>query len=168
MKNRKIQVHLFGATGERTTEVFTRGGFLSRHIHAPRETAPVSEKISVCPEPTTPSEAPKVAVAVPEDFQVDSPILRSMQQMHKTMSGWLILEEILYVATTQFGVTANQRTLLDAMRTLYREGQVEHQRNRFGQDCFRLATQKPALKALLAEVDAIMVKTDSAIVNINR
>ena len=153
----KVRVRLFGAAGERTTEVFTRGGFPTRHIKAPRETASVSEKTSACPEPTTPSEAPKVAVTAPEDFQVDSPILRSMQQMHRTMSGWLILEEILYVATTQFGVTANQRTLLDAMRTLYREGQVEHQRNQFGQNCFRLPSKNPPnLKALLVEVDTII------------
>ena len=162
----KIQVHLFGATGERTTEVSTRGGFPTRHIHAPRETAPVSEKTSVCSEPPTPSGAPVDTETKPEPVHEDSPespILIVMQQMHKTMSGWLILDEILYVATAQFGMTVSHDSLRDALRPLYRERKVEHQKNRFGQDCFQLPSEKPPnLKMLLVEVDAVMSEGGAA------
>lgn len=124
----KVRVRLFGAAGERTTEVSTRGGFPTRHIKAPRDT----------------------------DEKHATSVLDILKQMHPSVDGWLILDEIVLVATTEFGMTANHDNLRDALRPLYRDGHVEHQKNRFGQDCFRLPTQKPYLKALLAEVDAIL------------
>lgn len=58
-----------------------------------------------------------------------------MQSMEKR---YLIIDEILFVATTKFGITASLRTLRDALRHLWNNGQVKYQKNRFGQDCFAL------------------------------
>ena len=162
MKNRKIQVHLFGALGERTTEVSTRGGFPTRHIKAQRETAPSrksrdhNHRDGVLP-PTFES----VSETKTDEKRATS-VLDILKQMHPSVDGWLILDEIVLVATAQFGMTVNHDNLRDALRPLYRQGHVEHQKNRFGQDCFRLATQKPNLKVLLAEVDAIIGVGDAS------
>lgn len=171
MKNRKIQVHLFGALGERTTEVSTRGGFPTRHIKAQRETVPSRKSAGASHrddhDRTTPvSDHNHRDGVLPPTFkpvsetQTDekhaTSVLDILKQMHPSVDGWLILDEIVLVATAQFGMNTNHDKLRDALRPLYREGQVEHQKNRFGQDCFRLATQKPNLKVLIAEVNAIM------------
>ena len=156
MKNRKIQVHLFGALGERTTEVSTRGGVPTRHIKAQCETVPsrksrdYNHRDGVLPPTFEPASETK------RDEKHATSVLDILKQMYPSVDGWLILDEIVLVATAQFGMTTNHDKLRDALRPLYRAGHVEHQKNRFGQDCFRLATQTPNLKSLLAEVDAIM------------
>lgn len=162
MKNRKIQVHLFGALGERTTEVSTRGGFPTRHIKAQRETAPSrkardhNHRDGVLPPTLEPVSETKT------DEKHATSVLDILKQMHPSVDGWLILDEIVLVATAQFGMTVNHDKLRDALRPLYREGHVEHQKNRFGQDCFRLATQKTNLKSLLAEADAVIGVGDAS------
>ena len=162
MKNRKIQVHLFGALGERTTEVSTRSGFPTRHIKAQHETAPFrkvrdhNHRDGVLPPTFEPVSETQT------DEKHATSVLDILKQMHPSVDGWLILDEIVLVATAQFGMTVNHDKLRDALRPLYREGHVEHQKNRFGQDCFRLAIQKPNLKSLLAEVDAIISVGDAS------
>lgn len=58
-----------------------------------------------------------------------------MQSMEKR---YLIIDEILFVATAKFSITASHRTLREALRHLWNNGQVKYQKNRFGQDCFAL------------------------------
>ena len=157
MKNRKIQVHLFGALGERTTEVSTRGGFPTWNpIKAQCETAPSrkSRDPNHCDGVLPPTFEPVSETKTDEKHATS--VLDILKQMHPSVDGWLILDEIVLVATAQFGMTANHDNLRDALRPLYREGHIEHQKNRFGQDCFRVATQKPNLRVLLTEVDAII------------
>lgn len=155
MKNRKIQVHLFGALGERTTEVSTRGGFPTRKPIkvSSRETAPSlpSETQTETQSPVNPKSD---AFPAPTLFEV----LKWMEAS-EDHSGWLIIDEILFVATTLFKMTFNHNTLLDALRLLYQKGVLEYRRNSFDQHTFRLIekqTAAPSLKDLLAEVDTIM------------
>lgn len=159
--NRKIQVHLFGATGERTTEVSTRGGFPTRHIKTRCERVP-AEPVSE----TKTKEATHRGDLGPTTSCDEKPatnLLDILKQMHPSLDGWLILDEIVFVATVQFGMTVSHDTLRAALRPLYREGKVEHQKNRFGQDCFRLPSEKPPnLKMLLVEVDAMMSEGGAA------
>lgn len=58
-----------------------------------------------------------------------------MQSMEKR---YLIIDEILFVATTKFGITANHTTIKEALRQLWNNGQVKYRKNPFGQDCFSL------------------------------
>ena len=58
-----------------------------------------------------------------------------MQSMEKR---YLIIDEILFVATAKFGITASHSTLREALRQLWNNGQVKYRKNRFGQDCFAL------------------------------
>ena len=44
------------------------------------------------------------------------------------MDGWFAMDDIL-TATAGFGIKANPATLLDALRTLYRQKRVAHKRN---------------------------------------
>ena len=144
--SKKIRVRLLGAAGERITEVTTRGGFPTRHIKSQCETVPSTEPVS---ETQT-------------DEKRATSVLDILKQMHPSVDGWLILDEIVFVATAQFGMTVNHNNLRDALRPLYREGQIEHRKNRFGQDCFRLTPQKTNLITLLAEVDTIMSEGGAA------
>ena len=78
--------------------------------------------------------------------------------------GWLIIDEILFVATTQYKMKFNHNTLLNALRLLFQKGVLEYRLNRFNQHTFRLIEkqQKPSdLKTLLAEVDAVIGKEDA-------
>lgn len=77
---------------------------------------------------------------------------------------WFIIDEILFVATTQFKIRANHTTLLAALRELYRHGRVDHKTNRFDQHMFKWVgdAQKTDLHALLAAVDAILGGTPDA------
>lgn len=61
-----------------------------------------------------------------------------MRSMQTPPCGYLIVDEILFVATTQFGITANHTTIEEALRQLWNKGQVKHRKNPFGQDCFAL------------------------------
>ena len=120
----KIQVRLFGATGERTTEITARGGFTTRHVKAPRETVPsifepVNPKSDAFPAPTLLEVIRWMEAS--EDFQ-----------------GWLIIDEILFVATAQYKMKFNQPSLLNALRGLYQQGHLAHRLNRFNQHTFRL------------------------------
>lgn len=158
MKNRKIQVHLFGALGERTTEVSTRGGFPTRHIKVPRETAPSlfepdAEKVHTAQQPSTTTLS-----ASKTDLDPATQVLEVLRQMHAGPEGWIIFDEIIFVARIQQKLQFTWDSLREALRLLYRQKQVEHQQNRFGQDCFRLVEklQNTHLKALLAQVNAIM------------
>ena len=72
---------------------------------------------------------------------------------------WLIIDEILYVATAQYKMKFNHKTLLDALRLLYKEGCLVYRLNNFDQHTFRLIeNQENHLKSLLSEVDAILAK----------
>jgi len=151
-----VRVHLFGAAGERTTEVSTRGGFPTRHIKAQCETGPSTKPVSETQTQET-SHHGDLDRTTSSDEKHATSVLDILKQMHPSVDGWLILDEIVFVATAEFGMTTSHNKLRDALRPLYRDGQVEHQKNRFGQDCFRLPSEKPPnLKALLVEVDAIM------------
>ena len=148
---KQILINLFGTAGKRTVEITTRGGFLTRHIKAPRETA---ASIS------TPETRPKSAPVNPKPDAAHPPslleVLRWMEAS-ENHSGWLIIDEILFVATTQYKMKFNHNTLLDALRLLYEKGVLEYRLNRFNQHTFRLIeNQETTLKSLLAEVDALM------------
>lgn len=68
--------------------------------------------------------------------KVDPESIKSvMQSMEKR---YLIIDEILFIAKTEFGINANHRTLRDALRHLWNKGHVKYRKNRFGQDCFSL------------------------------
>ena len=120
----KIQVRLFGTTGEHTTEISTRGGFTTRHVKAPRETVP-----SIF-EPVNPKSD---AFPVPTLLEV----IRWMEAS-EAHSDWLIVDEILFVATTQYKMEFNQQSLLDALRLFYQQGRLAYRLNRFNQHTFRL------------------------------
>ena len=88
-------------------------------------------------------------------------LLEVIRFMHASdnHSGWLILDEILFVATTHYKMKFNHQTLLDALRELYTQGGLAYRLNRFDQHTFQLIeNQEPSLKMLLAEVDACMGK----------
>ena len=163
MKNRKIQVHLFGALGERTTAVSTRGGFPTRHIKVPADA--LSGNTPTEPKPPLKSSDQNEAVLQSpvnptSDTFPETPtlfeVLRWMEASDNH-SSWLIIDEILFVATAHYKMEFNQDTLLNALRLLYQKGGLEYRLNRFNQHTFRLIeNQTPDLKALLAEVDAVM------------
>ena len=86
----------------------------------------------------------KTPKAKPESelTEVDSPatILVVLQKMAEspTFADWLIEDEIVRVATKHFNFKINVTSLLNLLRPLWHEGKIEHQRNRFGQNCFHL------------------------------
>lgn len=153
---KKLAINLFGTAGKRTVEITNRGGFTTRHVKAPRETVPsIFAPAKPKPEQTPPTEQ-KTEHAPPTLFEV----LRWME-VSEDHTGWLIIDEILFVATSQFKMKFNHDTLLDAMRFLYKEGLLGYKRNSFNQHTFCLiekGVETCDLKALLAEVDAIMGK----------
>ena len=159
---KQIAITLFGAAGTRTLEITTRGGFPTRHIKAPRETAPSlfepdAEKVCTAQQPS-----PATLSTSKTDLDPATQVLEVLRQMHAGPEGWIIFDEIIFVARVQQKLQLTWDSLRDALRSLYRQKQVEHQQNRFGQDCFRLVEklQNTHLKALLAEVNAIMGKGD--------
>ena len=157
---KQIKVNLFGATGERQIDITSRGGFPTRHIKAPREvSAPVLPSKTLTE--TKPQVDPKSdAFPAPTLFEV----LKWMEAS-EDFRGWLIIDEILFVATTQYKMKFNHNTLLDALRLLFQKGCLEYRLNRFNQHTFRLIEKQqpsPSLKELLAEVDTIIKKGDKA------
>ena len=147
---KQVKITLFGAKGKRTLNITTRGGFLTRHIKAPRETAPST------PAPANPK--PAVEKRKPDAFPAPT-LLEVLKWMEASedFQGWLIIDEILFVATVQYKMKFNRDTLLDALRFLFQKGCLEHRLNRFNQHTFRLIEkQENHLKSLLAEVDTIM------------
>ncbi len=167
---KKLTITLFGATGTRTLEITPRGGFPTRHVKAPRETvpslfepetpkAPAADQTS---ESNTPPTSTTEKSSVPSPAEGSPPtLLEVIRFMHASdnHSGWLILDEILFVATTHYKMKFNQQTLLDALRDLYTQGTLAYRVNRFDQHTFQLIeTQEPSLKMLLAEVDTLTGK----------
>lgn len=157
---KQILINLFGAAGKRIVEITPRGGFFTRHIKVPRrETA---SSISA------PETNPKSAPVNPEPDEVQPPtLLEALNWMEasENHSGWLIIDEILFVSTTLYKMTFNHNSLLDALRLLFQKGVLEYRLNRFNQHTFRLIDKQkaaPDLKPLLAEVDAIMSEGDKA------
>lgn len=144
---KQVKITLFGAAGKRTVEITSRGGFFTRHIKAPRKSVP---------------STPKPVPVPPKPDEVSPPTLLEVlkwMEVSDNHDGWLIIDEILFVATTQYKMKFNQDSLLDALRLLYREGCLAYRLNRFDQHTFRLIeNQENHLKTLLAEVDAILEK----------
>lgn len=151
MKAEKIKVTLFGKAGTRHVSVTANGIFPTRHIKARREDTPPPKKSRT---PKSAKTAKPARVKLPLD---PVSIVEVIRFMHASVnhSDWLIIDEILYVATALFKIRANHTTLLPVMRTLFKNGHVEHRKNRFDQDCFRLI-ENDNLKALLAEVKVTM------------
>lgn len=170
---KQVKVNLFGKSGQRSVEVTTRGGFPTRHIKVPVE--PVPSIFS----PVTEAEQQAAALLKPPVSSKNTDPKRSvtaeaalevLQKMTQDADpkavdhDWFIIDEILFVATTQFKIRANHTTLLDALRTLYQQEQVVHKTNQFDQHMFKLveAEKQTDLHTLLAEVDAIMGGTPDA------
>lgn len=155
MKKQKVQITLFGANGERTLEINTRGGFFTRGIKAPRES--VSTSPSEKPAPVDPKSE---AMPLSQESENPPTLLEVLRYMEASAdcAGWLIIDEILFVATTMFKMKFNHNTLLDALRELFKEGFLVYKQNQFGQHTFRLIEKQVAshnLKNLLAEADAL-------------
>ena len=169
---KKLTITLFGATGTRTLEITPRGGFPTRHVKAPREngfpslfepeTPKVTPAADQTPKPDTPPTSTTEKSSAPSPAEGSPPtLLEVIRFMHASdnHSGWLILDEILFVATTHYKMKFNQQTLLDALRELYTQGGLAYRLNGFDQHTFQLIeTQEPSLKMLLAEVDTLMGK----------
>ena len=83
------------------------------------------------------ADGTETLINCPDCHQETEPeaIKKVMQSMQE---GYLIIDEILFVATAKFGITANHSTLREALRHLWNNGQVKYRKNRFGQDCFAL------------------------------
>lgn len=183
---KRVKVNLFGKNGQRSLEIQPRGGFSTRHIKVPVEPVPsifspvtpemvAAEKKAAASEPQPSKVLPPILPTVPSnprpkpDPAVDpEAVLEVLQKMTQAANpravdhDWFIIDEILYVATAKYRLRANQTTLLNALRELYRHGSVEHKTNRFDQHVFRLVEQsKTDLHALLAEVDTILKKEKS-------
>ena len=169
---KKLTITLFGSTGTRTLEITPRGGFPTRHVKAPRETGSpslfepetpqeVSSAANRTPKPDTPPTSTTEKSSAPSPAEAPPTLLEVIRFMHASdnHSGWLILDEILFVATTHYKMKFNHQTLLDALRELYTQGGLAYRLNRFDQHTFQLIeNQEPSLKMLLAEVDACMGK----------
>lgn len=91
-------------------------------------------------------------------------ILAAMASMDRQ---FLIIDEILFVATTRFGLKLNHTTLTTIFDELEADGEVIRETNAFGQNCYKL-NPKTDLKALLAEVDAIMGASVSPTPNLQK
>ena len=151
---KKQIINLFGAAGKRTVEIATRGGFLTRHIKAPRETVPSI----FAPAKPKPEQAPATEQKTEQAPPTLLEVLRWMAAS-EDHTGWFIIDEILFVATAHYKMKFNHTTLLDALRFLYQQGCLAYRLNRFDQHTFQLIeNQENHLKSLLVEVDAILSK----------
>lgn len=125
MKVQQIKVTLFGKAGTRHISVTANGILPTRHIKARREIPGAPPPVDT-PPPTTP-DAPLTLLEV----------IRFMHASPKH-NDWLILDEILRVATTEYQMKFNHTTLLNALREEFKQGHLEHKLNRFDQHTFRL------------------------------
>ena len=153
---KKIAINLFGAAGKRTIEVTTRGGFYTRHVKAPRESVPSI----FSPAKPKVEQAPAMEQKTEDTPPTLLEVLKWMEASEHH-SGWLIIDEILFVATANYKMKFNHNALLDALRHLYKKGVLEYRLNGFNQHTFRLIEKQqasPSLKDILAEVDVIMSK----------
>ena len=153
---KKVTVTLLGAGGERQIEINARGGFPNRHIKSPRES--VSSRFAREKQVTKPKMTRN-----PSSLNTDTePTLFKVlnwMEASENHSGWLIIDEILFVATAHYKMKFNHTTLLDALRFLYQQGCLAYRLNRFDQHTFQLIeNQENHLKSLLVEVDAILSK----------
>jgi hypothetical protein len=166
---KKLTITLFGATGTRTLEITPRGGFPTRHVKAPREAVPSlfqpetpkAAPADRTPEPTMPPTSTTEKSNAPSPAEAPPTLLEVIRFMHASdnHSGWLIIDEILFVATTHYKMKFNHQTLLDALRELYTQGCLAYRLNGFDQHTFQLIeNQEPSLKMLLAEVDTLIGK----------
>lgn len=156
---KQIAITLFGAAGTRTLEITPRDGFPTRHI-----------KVSASSLPSKPQTETKFPPVDDKSETVPPPSLFEVLRWMETSedcTGWLIIDEILFVATTLFKMTFNHNTLLDALRLLYQQGCLQYRLNRFDQHTFRLIeNQEMTLKSLLAEVDTILKEGGNTCPNI--
>ena len=151
---KKQIINLFGATGKRTVEIATRGGFPTRHVKCPREAVPSI----FAPAKPKPEQAPATKQKTEQTPPTLLEVLRWMEAS-EDHTDWLIIDEILYVATAYYKMKFNHKTLLNALRFLYREGCLAYRLNKFDQHTFqRIENQENHLKTLLSEVDAILAK----------
>ena len=178
-----ILINLFGTSGKRTVEITPRDGFSTRHIQAPRDTGVPPILAPVQPTSTQAARKASHAVETAEAETAQNPMLSrseddsparqdgtlaevpppSLLEVIQWMTasenhnGWLIIDEILFVATTQYGMQFNQQSLLHALQELFQQGCLAYKRNRFKQHTFRLIeNQEPRPKARLGEVDATL------------
>ena len=187
---KRVTVNLFGKNGQRSLEIQPRDGFPTRHIKVPCEPVP-SIFSPVTPEMVAADRKAKSGIPVTEAEQQAAALLQPpvsskntdpkrsvtaaaalevLQKMTQAAdpkavdSDWFIIDEILFVATTQCNVRANHTTLLAVLRELYRHGRVDHKTNRFDQHMFKWVgdAQKTDLHTLLAAVDAILGGTPDA------
>ena len=150
---KQVKITLFGAKGKRTLNITTRGGFLTRHIKVPRETASSISASEINPK-SAPVNSKSDEVSPPTLLEV----LKWMEAS-EDHTGWFIIDEILFVATAQYKMKFNHKTLLDALRFLYQQGCLAYRLNKFDQHTFQLIeSQENHLKSLLVEVDAILSK----------
>ena len=173
---KQILINLFGAAGKRTVEIATRGGFPTRHVKCPREAvpsifAPAKPKPEQAPATEQKTEqAPRTGEGVAHSSVCERhryhlraetsqmlarpqptllEVLRWME-VSEDHTDWLIIDEILYVATAHYKMKFNHKTLLNALRFLYREGCLAYRLNRFDQHTFqRIESQENHLKSLL-------------------
>ena len=93
-----------------------------------------------------PTDKTPVEIPEPELTAVDSPaaVLVVLEKMADcaAFGNWLIEDEIVWVATKHFNFKIDIPSLLALLRPLWREGKIEHKRNRSGQNCFRLKGEK--------------------------
>lgn len=152
---KQVNVTLFGKNGKRTLKITTLGGFFTRGIKAPREL------VSPSPSEKPASVSPKPEAGPPSRESENPPTLLEVLRYMETSADytdWLIIDEILFIATAMFKMKFNHTTLLDALRELFKEGFLVYRQNRFGQHTFRLIEKQVAshtLKNLLAEADAL-------------
>ena len=73
-------------------------------------------------------------------------VLRQMKTSGK-YTGWLIIDEILFISTTKFNIKFNHNTLLNALQLLYQKGILEYRLNRFNQHTFRLIEKTTGIAA---------------------
>lgn len=187
---KRVKVNLFGQNGQRSLEIQPRGGFPTRHITVPVEPVPsifspvtpemvAAEKKAKRETPVTEAAQQAAALLQPpvssQDTDRKRPVtpaaaLDVLQKMTHAADpnavdyDWFIIDEILFVATTQCNIRANHTTLLAALRELHRHGHVAHKTNRFDQHLFKWVAgeQKTDLHTLLAAVDAILGGTPDA------
>ena len=177
---KRIQVNLFGKSGQRSLEIQPRGGFSTRHIKVVLEESVPSIFSPVTPDMVEVSKKRKAPVQNPRpdtkprpkpDPAVDpEAVVEVLQKMtidanpRAVDHDWFIIDEILYVATAKYRLRANHTTLLNALRPLYQQGHIEHKTNRWNQHVFRLVPEhtETDLHNLLAEVDSILKETPDA------
>ena len=133
------EVRLFGNNGNRTIAVERDDRFTNARFG------------KVAPAPTEPLT---ITPDLPAPVIEPQAILDAMTGMESDR--FLIIDEILYVATAKLGLKLSLRPLKAIFDKLKADGHVEYEKNRFGQDCYRLSPPRQSLTELLAEVDALM------------